>query len=109
LRQLVQLQKRADDFKALNTELLFVFREESKGIDGLKITKDKSNTSYILAIDPDKQSTKAYSSGNMEFDNYVIDSKGVVRGVIDGTKTDRATADQLISVLKEVEDGKGPK
>jgi hypothetical protein len=41
----------------------------------------------------------------MEFDNYVIDSAGVIRGIVDGTKTDRATAKELIAILKEIENG----
>jgi hypothetical protein len=39
----------------------------------------------------------------MTFDNYVIDSKGIVRGIIDGTLRDRATAEELIKILKEIE------
>ncbi len=99
------MQKNADDFQALNAELVFVFREEAKGVEGLKIIKDKHATSYTLAIDPEKKSSKMYSSGKMEFDNYVIDTNGVIRGVVDGTKTDRATAKELITILKEIENG----
>ena len=103
MRQLVQLQTEADQFKALNAELVFVFREESKGVAGLKQIKQKHKTDFTLAIDPNKKSTKAYSPGRMEFDNYVIDSGGVIRGVVDGTKSDRATAAELIRILKQIE------
>ena len=104
MRQLVQLQKHADDFKKLNAELVFVFREESDGVDGLKKIKEKHNPSFTLSVDMDKNSTKAYSSEKMTFDNYVIDSKGNVRGIIDGTLRDRATAEELIKVLKEIQE-----
>ena len=90
----------------LNTELVFVFREESKGAEGLKMIKDQHDTIFTLAVDPEKKSTKVYSSGKMEFDNYVIDSKGIVRGIVDGTLRDRATAAELTRILNEIEDSK---
>ena len=103
MRQLVQLQQRADEFKKLNAEMLFVFREEQEGVDGLKKIKARTKTDFTLAIDFDKKSSKAYSTRRMTFDNYVIDSDGVVRAEIDGTLRDRATADELIKVLTEIE------
>ncbi len=104
MKQLVQLQQHADDFRALNAELIFVFREESKGVDGLKLIKEKHDTNFTLTVDLGKKNTQAYSPGKMEFDNYVIDSGGIIRGVIDGTKTDRAKADELLAVLKQIND-----
>lgn len=109
MKQLVQLQKDSADFKELNAELLFVFREESKGVEGLRLIQEKNNKKFTLAFDPKKKSTKMYSNGRMEFDNYVIDSKGIIRGVIDGTLRDRATANELKRVLKEIQDGKDKK
>ena len=64
MRQLVQLQKHADDFK---------------------------------------KSSGAYSPEKMTFNNYVIDSKGTVRGIVDGTLRDRATAEELTKIFKEIE------
>ncbi len=103
MRQLVELQKHADEFKKLNAELIFVFREESDGIDGLQKIQDRHPTGFTLAIDPEKKSTKAYSPKRMTFDNFVIDSEGTVRGIIDGTLRDRATAKELIKVLKKIQ------
>ena len=103
MRQLVQLQKEAEAFKSLGAELLFVFREERDGVDGLKKIKSKQKTTFKLAFDKGGKSTAAYSPKRMTFDNYVIDSSGVVRGVIDGTLKDRATADELMKYLKEVQ------
>ena len=103
MRQLGQLQKQADDFKALNTEMIFVFREEKDGVDGLKKIRDKTNTGFTLTFDLDKKSTKAYSTKRMTFDNFVIDRKGNVQAIIDGTLRDRATADELLKVLRKLE------
>ena len=103
MRQLVQLQKQADDFKTLHTEMIFVFREEKSGVDGLKKIKDMTKTGFTLALDRDKKSTKVYSTKRMTFDNFVIDRKGNVQAVIDGTLRDRATADELLKVLRKIE------
>jgi len=103
MRQLVQLQKNADDFKKLNAELIFVYREEKEGVDGLKKIKDKIKPTYRLTLDFEKKSSAAYSSKKGTFDNYVIDSDGVVRGIIDGKLMVRATASELIKILEEIE------
>ena len=104
MKQLVQLQMQAEEFKNLNAELIFVFREEADGVDGLEKIKEKHDPSFTLSLDMDKKSTKAYSSARMTFDNYVIDSQGKVRGIIDGTLRDRATAEELIKVLKQIQE-----
>ncbi|HIE97388.1 MAG TPA: redoxin domain-containing protein [Planctomycetes bacterium] len=103
MRQLVQLQKQADEFKALNTEMIFVFREEQSGVDGLKKIKEKTKTGFTLTLDPDKKSTNVYSTKRMTFDNFVIDRKGNVQAIIDGTLRDRATAVELLKVLRKIE------
>lgn len=103
MRQLVELTKYADQFKALNTELLFVFREESEGIDGLKKIKEKHDPPYRLMLDFEKKSSRAYSPGKMTFDNYVIDSTGKVRGIIDGSLRERAAAEELLKLLRKIE------
>ena len=103
MRQLVQLQKQSKEFKALNTELIFIFREEGEGKAGLEKIKSRTKTTYTLATDLNKASTKAYSQGRRVFDNYVIDKTGVVRGIIPGTLRDRATGEQLMKFLGEIE------
>jgi alkyl hydroperoxide reductase subunit AhpC len=107
MRQLVQLQERAEDFKKMNTELVFVFREESDGVDGLKKIAEKvrpaNRKTFLLGLDPDKKSSAVYSSKKRTFDNYVIDSKGIVRGKVDGSLKDRATADELLKIIGEIE------
>lgn len=103
MRQLVQLQKHADQFKALNAELIFVYREESEGVDGLQKIKKKVNPTYRLSLDFEKKNSAAYSPKKMTFNNYVIDSAGNLRGIVDGTLRDRATAEELTKILKEIE------
>jgi peroxiredoxin len=102
MAQLVELQKHADDFKKLDAELVFVFREEADGVEGLKKIRDQRKTNYTLTLDFEKQSSKAYSSERMTFDNFVIDKTGVVRAAIDGTLRERAAADELLKALKEI-------
>ena len=103
MRQLVQLNEHADEFKSLNAELIFVFREEREGVDGLKKIKERTKTTYTLALDLDKKSTAGYSPKRMTFDNFVIDKSGVVKGIVPGNLRTRATAEQLIGLLKEIE------
>jgi peroxiredoxin len=104
MRQLVELTKYADQFKTLNAELLFVFREESEGVEGLKKIKEKHDPPYRLMLDFEKNSSQAYSPGRMAFDDYVIDSSGKVRGIIDGNLRERATAEELLKLLKQIEE-----
>ncbi len=108
MKQLVQLQKHSEVFKQLNTELIFVYREEAEGVDGLQKIKDKFKPTYTLALDFEKKSSAAYSPEKMTFNNYLIDSGGTVRGIIDGTLRDRATADELIKILTEIEAEREP-
>lgn len=101
MKQLVELQQHAKEFKKLNAKLVFVFREESEGVDGLKKIKAKHDTTYQLTL-ATKQSSQAYSSKRMTFDNYVISADGVIRGVVPGTLKDRATAVELMKILQAI-------
>lgn len=103
MRQLVELQEHAEEFKKLNTELIFVFREERDGVSALKKMKEKFETSFTLTLDLDKKNTPQYSPANRTFDNYVIDSTGVVRGILDGTLRTRAKSDALLKLLEKIE------
>ncbi len=55
-----------------------------------------------MALDKDKKSSQAYSSERMTFDNYVIDSQGIIRKQIDGTLRERASAEQILEALQEL-------
>lgn len=106
MAQLVELQKHANEFLKLDAELVFVFREEKEGIEGLKKIRDKHKPAYTLALDLDKKASKGYSTELMTFDNYVIDKSGTVRKIIDGTLRVRATTAELLSALKGIESKK---
>jgi hypothetical protein len=97
------LQKQAGEFKKLNTELIFIFREERQGVKGLEAIKSRSKTTFTLAVDLRNKGTQAYSPKRMTFDNYVIDHAGIVQGIIAGTLKDRATAAELTKVLSKIE------
>ncbi|MGI9440929.1 MAG: peroxiredoxin family protein [Rubripirellula sp.] len=103
MQQLVELQKHAETFQRLNAELVFVFREESLGVNGLKKIKAKHRTTYTLALDNQKKTSASYSPKAMTFDNYVINSDGVVVKIISGSLRKRADADVLIDALRIVQ------
>lgn len=103
MQQLVELQKHAETFRRLNAELVFVFREESQGVNGLKKIKAKYGVSYTLALDHLKKTSAAYSPKPMTFDNYVINADGVVEKIIPGSLRKRASADVLIQVLETIQ------
>lgn len=106
MKQLVELQKHESDFAKLDAELIFVFREEKEGVEGLKKIRDKHKATYTLALDYEKKSSQAYSSDKMTFDNFVIDKAGIVRKAIDGTLRERATSGALLKELKTIEESK---
>ena len=83
MKQLGELQKNgAQQFKELGVEVVAVFREEREGIAGLKKIKNRTKVNFTLALDTPANATKAYSNGRKEFDNYLVDGTGVIRGVI---------------------------
>ena len=103
MRQLVELRKHAEDFAKLAAELIFVFREEQKQVEGLEIIQEKYPSKFLLTLDQDKKSSGAYSSQRMTFDNFVIDKDGKIAAIIDGTLRERATSKQLLEVLKKLQ------
>ena len=103
MKQLVELKSQKESFNKLNTELIFVFREESLGVDGLKKIREKHDPPFTLALDYRKKSSAGYSPTPMTFHNYVIDSQGVIRHVIDGDLRRRAKPAALINALKAIE------
>lgn len=103
MRQLVELQKQAEQFKKLNAELIFVFREEREGVKGLAKIRARTKTDFTLTVDLNKKTSVAYSSKDGAFDNYVVDRAGIVRRIIPGTKGTRATAEELLKALSEIE------
>ena len=102
MAQLVKLQERAEELEAADTEVIVVFREERDGVEGLRKSQARAKSTFRLALDLGKKTTAAYSPRKGQFANYVIGRDGIVRGLVDGDLRKRATADQLITLLKEI-------
>ena len=110
MKQLVELGKKADEFKKSKTEVIAVFREEKKGEDGLKAIKDKTKTPFTLALDNGNKHTGRYSSGRREFTGYVINPEGKVTKILKGDLRNRAKADELLKAINgSSEAGSGAK
>ncbi len=108
MRQLGELGKSADKFKAAGAEVIAVFREEKKEVEGLKAIVEKTSTPFTLALDNGKKKTSRYSAGNREFTGYVINSKGVITKIFQGDLRNRAKSAELLEALgakKEMTDG----
>ena len=101
MKQLVELQNKAAEFKALNTEVILIFREEKEGVAGLQKIKAKTKTTFTLGVDLDNAATPAYSYRKMTFDNFVIAKDGKVKSIMDGTLKERANA--MLTTLKQIE------
>lgn len=103
MRQLVQLQERAGDlFKEFNVRVIVVFREESEGQRGLQKVAKQTGTEFTLALDANAAQTSLYSPGERTHDSYLIDSEGVIRAILAGTRYDRAQADEFAEALHSI-------
>lgn len=100
MTQLVELGKNKEKFAKAGTEIIAVFREEAKGVDGLKKIKEKTGTTFNLALDNGNKKTGRYSSGNKEFTGYVIDSDRVIRKIIKGSLKSRAKSAELLKAIE---------
>ena len=109
MRQLGELKKQEQAFKAANAEVIAVFREEQKGVEGLKIIKNRQKVEFTLALDTGKAKTPGYSSRRGEFSSYVIDKDGVVQQIIKGDLRQRAKSQQLLATLKKITAESGQK
>ncbi len=104
MAQLVQLQENVSDLaKKHNANVLVVFREESEGQEGLKKVVEQTKTEFTLALDTNAKETKRYSPGKMIHDSYIIDSEGVIRVILAGSRYDRAQPDEFAKALTDVE------
>ncbi len=103
MKQLVELQQQAEKFEVLDADVIVVSREEQTGVDGLKKIRKASKSTFTLAVDLNKESSGAWSPKKSDFKNYVIDRTGIVREILPGKKTRRASADQLLDALKKLQ------
>ncbi len=103
MRQLVQLNQHAEDFKKLNADVVIVFREDQREVEGLKEIRSKRKTKFTLLTDLGAKHTAAYSPKKMRFATYVIDRKGVVRDILEGSLRQRPVSEPILKVLAELE------
>jgi len=99
LKQLIELRRNAAKFEKANAQIVVVFRDESKGIDGLKKMKARSKVDFVFALDNDKAKTPFYSPGKLEFSSYVIDNHGTIQGIVKGDKKNRAKSQMLLDII----------
>ena len=103
MAQLVELRDNAGDlFEEHEANVIVVFREESEGQEGLEKVVQTTKTEFTLALDTPADQTKRYSPGDQVHDSYVIDSKGVIRGIIAGKRYDRAQTDEFAKILEQL-------
>jgi peroxiredoxin len=104
MRQLGQLQKDYAKFKEYDAEIVCVFREEELGAEGLKRSKAKCKAEFPLVSDWKKKTTGPYSPEG--FATYVIDREGVIRTVLNGTKSRRPTSAAMLKKLSQIAEKK---
>ena len=100
MNQLVELGKNKAAFAEAGAEVIAVFREEKEGEAGLAKIKEKTKTTFTLALDTGKEQTPRYSVGRREFTGYVINPKGVITKVFQGDLRNRAKSAELIEAVK---------
>ena len=103
LKQLLELRRNVEKLKAANARVVVVFREEAKGIDGLKLMKKRAKVDFTFAIDNRKQQTAAYSPGDKEYSTYVIDKSGTIKGYIKGDTRNRAKSQRILDTITGLE------
>lgn len=103
LKQLLELRRNAEKLKAANVRVVVVFREEDKGIDGLKLMKKRAKVDFTFAIDNGKQQTAAYSPGDKEYSTYVINPSGRIQGYIKGDIRNRAKSQRILDTIAGLE------
>lgn len=106
MRQLVQLKRKAADFKKLKAEVVFVFREERGEAKGIAAIQKKRQTKFKFVSDLGAQKTRPYSRKKGQFATYILDKKGTVREILDGTKAKRPGPDPMLKVLKALQAGR---
>lgn len=102
MRQLGELKRNADKFKAANAEIIAIFREEKDGLDGLKKIKEKTKVSFTLGIDTPAKATSKYSNGAKVFTAYVIDKNGKIQGIVPGDLRNRAKSKQILDIVAKI-------
>lgn len=102
MKQLGELNEHAEKFEEMGVEVIAVFREEAKGVEGLQIIKERTGVNFTLCLDTGAENTSRYSPGRGKFDNYVIDKEGNIAAIIDGNLRKRAKSEKLFEILEQL-------
>ena len=94
------MRKNGDKLQKLGATVVVVQREDKLRAEGLKRTADKTKVPFVLLDDLDSRATLQYSKGS--FATYVIDSRGFIRFILNGTKTKRPDAAKILARLGEL-------
>lgn len=97
---MVQLKKFEKQFADLETEVIVVFREDRKQVEGLKITKKKTQAPFTVLDDLGSQQTKVYSIDG--FDTFIIGKDGTIKAKLDGVKKTRPGGEPIIAELQKL-------
>ncbi len=97
MRQLGQLQKSYQQFRALGCEIVAVFREEKDGAEGLKKARGTTHAEFPFLMDLDAEHTGAYSQNG--FATYIVGSDGKILAELDGTIMLRPTVKQILAEM----------
>jgi len=92
------MNKQYSEFKKAGAEVVVIYREEDKGLAGLKLIRKKTGAAFPMGLDLNKKKTSEYSSSG--FSSYVIDKKGVVQKAITGSVRSRPKPADLLAALK---------
>ena len=96
----MQLQGDYAKFKALETEIVCVLREEKDGVEGAARMAEKTGAEFPILLDLGNKKTAGYSADG--FHTYVIDKKGVIRKDLSGVKVKRPTSETILKELTAV-------
>lgn len=106
MRQLVELNKNAAEFRSAGVDVIAIFREESKGVEGLSLIEEKTRFEFQLALDGRKKQTPRFAPGRGDFSSYVVNKEGIITAIINGDLKNRANSKQLLDAVAKFSPGK---
>lgn len=99
---MVHLQKDYAKIKELGAEVLVVFREDQKEVEGMKIAAQKSGAAFGLLSDLGRKATPRYEGLGQTFKTYIISKEGKVKYILTGNKFVRPNAQAVLEALKKM-------